>query len=391
MANALLGTEGTVTFVPRAPHEWPLKAEAEFASYAEFQFKIAISGLPDGRTKVLFFRPLFAPVVLITCPVSFEGAGFFLVALRFSRTEFTLNFNSHIVATTDPSREAVTRVSVDLFAMSEEKKPMTFEPASAPLGGVEFGDIEPFEGCRIKILRATNHLIEYERKERAFLNKRPCEIFAKFDESGQYYNRIFRVKENIPDEFSAIIGDVVHNLRSALDLMAVELVQLAGQDAQKVHFPFCKDSTQIDEMIKKRQLDKAGSEVVDMIKKLKPYNDGNVLLRGLHDLDISDKHRVLTPVVTRMMRPKMWTDYISGFSIRLSDEDAKSKPIKNGSVIDSNIPREIEIPHDISILSICFGENQPFEGQGVVDKLKELRSLVTEIVDMFDAHVKSSR
>ena len=63
----------------------------------------------------------------------------------------------------------------------------------------------------------------------------------------------YRQKEAVPSAWAAIIGDVIHNLRSSLDLTASDVHRLTGgkpQDTEKVHYPFCKNKDDLNEMIK---------------------------------------------------------------------------------------------------------------------------------------------
>ena len=97
-----------------------------------------------------------------------------------------------------------------------------------------------------------------------------------------------------------VIGDAVHNLRSALDLLAFALVgdkcPTPGQRRQ-VQFPFSASANGLEATIKSRQISRAGEKVVREIKKLKPYPGGNETLQAIHDLDLADKHKLIIPTV----------------------------------------------------------------------------------------------
>jgi len=49
-------------------------------------------------------------------------------------------------------------------------------------------------------------------------------------------------------------------------------------------------------MIKEKHFDRAGPIAVELLRRLKPYADGNTSLRAIHDLDLQDKHHKLIPV-----------------------------------------------------------------------------------------------
>jgi hypothetical protein len=89
----------------------------------------------------------------------------------------------------------------------------------------------------------------------------------------------------VPQSAEAIIGDCVHNMRTAPDLMASELVRLNGGNDKDVCFPFAASGNKLEEAIKSRNFHKAGQGAVDLLKSFAPYRGGNENLRGLHDLD----------------------------------------------------------------------------------------------------------
>jgi hypothetical protein len=162
--------------------------------------------------------------------------------------------------------------------------------------------IAPFEASRVKLNRAAKHLAELEAVVAAYLAEKPVRIIVEPFPGGvgeKFGTRAWlaRIQKSVPLDFSAIIGDVVHNLRSALDLLACDLVRLAGKSAKSVYFPFCNDIADLSPTIKKRKLHHAGSEIVAVIRSLKPYRGGNVPLRQLHDMDVADKHQALLPVI----------------------------------------------------------------------------------------------
>lgn len=83
----------------------------------------------------------------------------------------------------------------------------------------------PIPPYRLKIERARRHISELTTEVEAFLAAGPFEIFSVDDlENGQRDYKV-RVKTSVPEQWSLIIGDVIHNARSALDLLMVEVVK----------------------------------------------------------------------------------------------------------------------------------------------------------------------
>ena len=99
----------------------------------------------------------------------------------------------------------------------------------------------------------------------------------------------FVFSEPPPEDVGPLIGDAIHNLRSALDLMICDVARLKGQDTDHLAFPFASDEQRLEKEIKNRDIPRLGSDIVNLVKAEKPYPAGNRALSGLHELDIMDK------------------------------------------------------------------------------------------------------
>jgi hypothetical protein len=100
----------------------------------------------------------------------------------------------------------------------------------------------------------------------------------------------------VPPEMLCVVGDAIHNLRSALDHLACALIYVNGsKPSPKVEFPILDGPI----TTAKREARFAGKvegmrkEVIDAIRDIKPYQGGNDALWRVHRLDVIDKHDVL--------------------------------------------------------------------------------------------------
>lgn len=84
-----------------------------------------------------------------------------------------------------------------------------------------------FEGTRVKLARASRHLDELRASCHAFLSASNITLENSDDENRDQVTRI-RFKSARSADLSAIAGDAIHNLRSALDHLVWELVTLNG-------------------------------------------------------------------------------------------------------------------------------------------------------------------
>ncbi|MFC0532327.1 hypothetical protein [Phytohabitans kaempferiae] len=77
----------------------------------------------------------------------------------------------------------------------------------------------------VKARRAARHLTELRQEVDAFRSRRPFALTPEpTDTPGRLAYRL-KFREPIPADLSAIVGDVLHNLRSALECVAYELAQ----------------------------------------------------------------------------------------------------------------------------------------------------------------------
>jgi hypothetical protein len=112
-------------------------------------------------------------------------------------------------------------------------------------------------------------------------------------------------------------GDVIHNLRSALDHLAYNLVQVAGNKPYSgTGFPIAESMTKY-ETVKARKVEGMSSDAKRAIDGLKPYRGGNEPLWRIHDLDIVDKHRGLVVVAENFL---FTADHIEGPYLAVGEE-----------------------------------------------------------------------
>lgn len=94
-----------------------------------------------------------------------------------------------------------------------------------------------------------------------------------------------------------IIGDCIHNLRSAFDHLAVSLVLSNGQNSKtairKTEFPTASSKADFTT----KNVRRASPAAITAIEKLEPYRGGaGELIWQINKLDVHDKHRLLIPV-----------------------------------------------------------------------------------------------
>ncbi len=153
--------------------------------------------------------------------------------------------------------------------------------------------------ARAKIYRARKHIDDLKLELTAF--RESDSYRAHFYDDSNTGDRIgeFQVVKELPLRVVAIVGDAVHNLRSALDHVAAELCVMGGGSIDNsTAFPIWENVPAISDIKAQimRKIPGASVKVIRGIKRLQPYKGGKGdILWRLHRLDIIDKHRVLIP------------------------------------------------------------------------------------------------
>lgn len=243
-----------------------------------------------------------------------------------------------------------------------------------------------FEASKLKVERAKKHIEELTGECDAYLSRDPYVSLLVLDKTDNSHSILMDCREHVPQLLGLILGDVVYNLRSSLDILANDIVSLCGAKPHKVYFPFADSADALEDQIKTKMRG-ATKDALDIIRTLNPYRGGNEYLRALHDLNIRDKHIELLSTS-------------AGQSIEF-DASAMVQIAEKAFMVDlSKIPTTYIDPAGFTIqdnevvvgkIKSCkafvhIGEGLPLAGKPVIEALAELISIVQGIIAMFESH-----
>jgi hypothetical protein len=161
----------------------------------------------------------------------------------------------------------------------------------------------PMTSARMKLGRAGHHIAELEQVCRTFIEDHPFEaIRAQNLAAGKWEVRV-HVNHELPAPIlGVIIGDIVHNLRTALDHLICLLVAANDPPVNtNTMFPFAP--TEKDwKSARNSRAKGAHEDVLEVLDVLQPYAGGNDVLYRLHQLDIADKHKLLIASAAQNVR-----------------------------------------------------------------------------------------
>jgi hypothetical protein len=191
-----------------------------------------------------------------------------------------------------------------------------------------------------------------------------------------------------------IIGDALHNLKSALDILYYQIMhESTGVTDHRTRFPIRNERKELVDSIngglKQKSLadDPSALAIRDVIVDvIQAYQAGNYPLWALHELNILDKHQLIIPVFNLMRI----TD------IRLEDDKkqvflADGQPFYMDHSYRSKLNREGAITvkdKGRASTGIAFEAGIPFQGELIIPQLNKIAESVTRTIDTFEAVFK---
>jgi hypothetical protein len=161
----------------------------------------------------------------------------------------------------------------------------------------------PLDGPRGKLIRAGQQARMLNRHCEAYVASAPIELVARFD-AATASHLVYTQGRPPPLYLKLILGEIIHDLRSALDQLAWQLAiqhtqpsELASRKAMNaIQFPI---SSSEDSFRTHRAMRYFGKDAAAQIDVLQPYhNVGSPLINPLavvQELSNTDKHQVLRP------------------------------------------------------------------------------------------------
>jgi hypothetical protein len=160
-----------------------------------------------------------------------------------------------------------------------------------------------FASAKAKLQRGGHHIAEVEIEIARYIQSAPHSVKFMGSPEVTSSGRSFRVwvevefKRPVHDLVPLAVGDVVQNLRSALDHLAWEIVSISGGiPDRELYFPLAADEPGFLKKLKKFA---AWPEMYEILKATAAYEGGaGDILSRLQTLSNIDKHRMLTPLAS---------------------------------------------------------------------------------------------
>jgi len=189
-----------------------------------------------------------------------------------------------------------------------------------------------------------------------------------------------------PISISLPFGDAIHNLRSALDIAVIDAVRLNKKNTKNVRFPFANSKETLSKQLKESYIKKAGADVANFIKQVRPYPGGNDGLYELHILDIVDKHRMLVPTASSSTIDLSRLSTEANSTTRTQLANWKTGVIDGQMAVAMPLAWSPKIGTNINAkYTLGFHIPEHHNGYDILDYLREIKGIVKSIVEAIEA------
>jgi hypothetical protein len=231
-----------------------------------------------------------------------------------------------------------------------------------------------------KIEQAKKHNEELKLTIKTFFDNRPYEIGTKYEDKTNRLNYYLTKVDNTPNNLGLILGDIMQNLRSALDHIAYKLYihnNPTITSASHIHFPIGKSLSDYEQR-KGNKTKGIHIGAVKLIDSIKPYKGGNEDLYTLHALNNIDKHRMILTVgaffenvdigslMSNHMRESFPDSSFPDMSLFVKPADILF-PLKVGDVLLSDAPNAKPVPNMKFNLKIVVNEAGVVQGVEITE------------------------
>lgn len=278
--------------------------------------------------------------------------------------------------------------------------------------------MHPLDGPRAKVNRAESQLVTLQKITQDFFEiNRYTVVLAEFDRKTGGQNIRISNCPKLPDEWGVIIGEIAHNLRSALDALAWQLALLNTTNPDnRTGFPIyiigrtnrrLATGDPIPQFWHNghglRRLQSINRRYWTRIEAFQPYKRGNGYRQSplflLHELNNTDKHRLIS-VLTPIMAGFTFSGIIGGGSkfnkrtpLYPNAKVGCVMPLHKGGVptlgfTDDGKPKivmreEVEVNFDITP-GIRFGNScDAVKGLPIIRTLHRISNEVSRIIESF--------
>jgi hypothetical protein len=234
------------------------------------------------------------------------------------------------------------------------------------------------QGVQLKLTRAREHFDHLRQELLAYDERNPYEGIAEVSDDGLEWLLRAAVHEEPNPYWSTIIGDVVHNMRSALDYLTCELVLTnGGTVTNSTLFPIYEQKSRYERGAgsKTAGMDPRAAELIETLQPYYAPTPSEHPLAVLAYLSNGDKHRTLQLArwATDRLRQEIEA---AGGPAHIELVEAHQGPIANGDVIVRfrlvpPVPRGLKVNAELTTYLLIEGRWRARRLKGLLNFIED--------------------
>lgn len=248
-----------------------------------------------------------------------------------------------------------------------------------------------FESAKLKVERAKHHISNLQTVFDAFIVKNPYTLTISNDTNSGDTTIDVSLNEPLPPVLALIIGDAVHNLRTALDHATWELIgRDRGTQDRYLKLPTGDNRVNYEACCKGIKTPRADTKAFFIALGI--YEGGpSERLYTLNSLDTVDKHTVLTPIAGITSIPLMRVIRSDGVEVAtFEDCGFGMTPDGRVTIMRLGIGLRPEFNEEAKpTIGIIFGDIDGFKFEPVIPTLVHLADAVMDTIGQFENFVSS--
>lgn len=239
-----------------------------------------------------------------------------------------------------------------------------------------------FREARLKIERAKKHVNDLSQLSGEFLRTKAHVVFVEHDDNATGDLLKVKATATLGADFVLVLGDALHNLRTALDYAINEIeFRTVGNRTAYTKFPVYESRDSLLAAINGGLKEKLPRQVIDcLVDVIQPYRGGRGdAIWGLHQLDIEDKHRLLIANTE--------LNFIRG--IRIEDDAGTEHLVDDWLVVPGKVAaypvkgnRNVKVKYEGNpTYVIAFGQDLPFAGRHIIPIVHGLVEMTESVLN----------
>lgn len=239
-----------------------------------------------------------------------------------------------------------------------------------------------FSNARTRINWAKKDIANFERCARRFFHNTKATLVTEPDPDGIRELHKVRLGKKLPATLTQKTISTCENLRSALDLLAVDVARLASvPNVDDIHFPFSKAASDFKSRLNSRACKPLPDEIKALFASYEPYAGGSDLLWAINELANTSKHNSIVHVGFRsgVAMPHLETSDAVYLPIELMEGMRDSA---ENEIVFARTQRGLKWKYRLQLaFGVSFGKFERIEGKEVYPNLLAMVDAVTTIVN----------